>query len=44
LVTAAASLPPAAEPLGASRSGCSMPSRRVSAVSMTDMQGFLLDD
>src|SRR5882757_5006225 len=33
-VTAAASLPPAAEPIGASRIGCVIPSRRVSAVSM----------
>src|SRR5260221_3231121 len=33
-VTAAASLPPAAEPIGASRLGCVIPSRRVSAVSM----------
>src|SRR4051794_10816220 len=36
-VTVAASLPPAAEPIGAKRIGCSMPSRRVSAVSMTGM-------
>src|SRR5690242_13902369 len=33
-VTAAASLPPAAEPIGASRIGWVIPSRRVSAVSM----------
>src|SRR5260370_2347527 len=33
-VTAAASFPPAAEPIGASRIGCWIPSRRVSAVSM----------
>src|SRR5471032_2536224 len=36
-VTAAASFPPAAEPIGASRIGCWMPSRRVSAVSMVAM-------
>src|SRR3954471_18777134 len=33
-VTAAASLPPAAEPIGASRIGCWIPNSRVSAVSM----------
>src|SRR6185436_16483791 len=36
-VTAAASLPPAAEPIGASRMGCWMPSSRVSAVSIVAM-------
>src|SRR5262249_31401596 len=41
-VTAAASLPPAAEPIGASRIGCWMPSRRVSAVSMVAMGLFRL--
>src|ERR1700709_1258210 len=38
LVTAAASLPPAADPIGASRIGCSMASIRVSAVSMMGMR------
>src|SRR4051794_34420687 len=33
-VTAAASFPPAAEPIGASRIGCWIPNSRVSAVSM----------
>src|SRR6476469_7203080 len=33
-VTAAASFPPAAEPIGASRIGCWIPSKRVNAVSM----------
>src|SRR5688572_22511891 len=36
-VTAAASLPPAAEPIGASRIGCWIPSSRVSAVSIVAM-------
>src|SRR4051794_38224500 len=36
-VTAAASLPPAAEPIGASRMGCWIPSSRVSAVSIVAM-------
>src|SRR6188474_2584504 len=36
-LTAAASLPPAAEPIGASRMGCWIPSSRVSAVSIVAM-------
>src|SRR6185437_13618316 len=36
-VTAAASLPPAAEPIGARRIGCWIPSSRVSAVSIVAM-------
>src|SRR5690242_10435316 len=36
-VTAAASLPPAAEPIGASRMGCWITSSRVSAVSIVAM-------
>src|SRR6185436_11945931 len=37
-VTAAANRPPAAEPIGASRMGCWIPSSRVSAVSIVAMR------